>query len=201
VRRFLEPAFRLGEPVHVICRADKSVEEFLAELALHRVDVVLADGPPGPGVAVRAFGHLLGECGTTFFAGPKLAGSIRPRFPASLDGAPFLMPGASSMVRRALEQWFEAQKVRPRIVGECDDAGLARELGEGGMGLFAAPTVIESEVRRHHQVQVVGRAETLRQQFYAISVERRIKHPAVAAISEAARHDIFARHRRKRASA
>ena len=191
VRRFLEPAYRLGQSVHIICRADKSVEEFLADLALHRVDVVLADGPPGPGVAVRAFGHLLGECGTTFFASPSLKLSRR-RFPASLDGAPFVMPGAPSMVRRALEQWFDARDVRPRIVAECDDSALAKDFGEAGMGIFAAPTVIEAEVRRHYRVRVVGHAEEVRQQFFAISVERRIKHPAVVAISEAARHDIFA---------
>jgi LysR family transcriptional activator of nhaA len=195
VRRFLEPAFRLGEPVHVICRADKSVEEFMAELALHRIDVVLADGPPGPAVAVRAFGHLLGECGTTFFANDKLAASIRKRFPGSLDGAPFLLPGAPSMVRRALEQWFDTHDIRPRIVGEFDDSALAKDFGEMGMGIFAAPTVIEAEVRRHYRVRVVGRADAVRQQFYAISVERRIKHPAVAAISEGARLDIFAANR------
>jgi LysR family transcriptional activator of nhaA len=192
VRRFLEPAFRLGQSVHVICRADKSVEEFLGELALHRIDVVLADGPPGPGVAVRAFGHLLGECGTTFFAAPKLAAATRKRFPASLDGAPLLLPGAPSMVRRALEQWFDGQDIRPRVVGEFDDSALTKDFGEAGMGIFAAPTVIEAEVRRHYRVQVVGRADAVRQQFYAISVERRIKHPAVVAISEAARHEVFA---------
>jgi LysR family transcriptional activator of nhaA len=102
VRRFLEPAFRLGQAVRVICRADKSVEEFIAELALHRVDVVIADGPAGPGIPIRAFSHLLGECGTTFFAAAKLAASTRRKFPRSLDGTPFLLPGAPSAVRRAL---------------------------------------------------------------------------------------------------
>jgi LysR family transcriptional activator of nhaA len=198
VRRFLEPAFALSQSVHVICRADKSVEEFLADLALHRVDVVLADGPPGAGVAVRAFGHLLGECGTTFFASPDMAASLRKRFPASLDGAPFLMPGAPSMVRRALEQWFDTHDIRPRIVVECDDSALAKDFGETGMGVFATPTVIEAEVRRHYRVRVVGRAPAVQQQFFAISVERRIKHPAVVAISEAARHDIFAVRRTRR---
>jgi LysR family transcriptional activator of nhaA len=116
----------------------------------------------------------------------------RKRFPASLDGAPFLMPGAPSAVRRALEQWFDTHDIRPRVVAETDDSALAKDFGEAGMGVFAAPTVIESEVRRHYRVRVVGRAEAVQQQFYAISVERRIKHPAVVAISEAARHDIFA---------
>jgi LysR family transcriptional regulator, transcriptional activator of nhaA len=192
VRRFLEPAFRLGQPVQVICRADKSIEEFIAELALHRVDVVISDGPAGAGVAVRAFNHLLGECGTTFFAAPKLAAATRRKFPRSLHGAPFLLPGAPSSVRRSLEQWFLAEDVRPTIIAEFDDSALAKDFGMEGMGIFAAPTVIEGEVLRQYEVRVVGRADAVRQQFYAISVERKIKHPAVVAICESARRDIFA---------
>ena len=199
VRRFLEPAFRLGQPVQVICRADKSVQEFLAELALHSVDVVIADGPAGSGVPVRAFSHPLGECGTTFFAAPKLAAKLRRRFPRSLDAAPFLLPGAPSTVRRTLEHWCEAEGIRPRFVAELDDSALAKEFGEDGLGVFAAPTVIEAETLRRYQVRVVGRSEAVRQQFYAISVERKIKHPAVAAICEAARQDIFASSRASRA--
>jgi LysR family transcriptional activator of nhaA len=193
VRRFLEPAFRLGEDVRVVCRADKSVEEFIAELALHRIDVLLSDGPPGPGVAVRQFAHLLGECGTTFFATPKLAATVRGKFPRSLDGAPFLLPGSRAIVRRGLEQWFDAHGVRPRIVAECDDSALIKDLGTEGMGIFAAPSVIEGEVTQQHRVRVVGRADQVRQQFYALSIERKIKHPLVMAICEAARQDLFAR--------
>lgn len=191
VRRFLEPAFRLGQDVQVVCRGDKSVDEFIAELALHRVDVVIADGPAGPGIPVRAFNHLMGECGTTFFATARLAAPLRRNFPAALDGAPFLLPGARSPVRRSLEQWFAANDIRPKIVAEFDDSGLARDFGREGMGVFAAPTVIESEVIHDVRVRVVGRSDQVRQQFYAISVERKIKHPAVAAICEAARRDIF----------
>jgi LysR family transcriptional activator of nhaA len=191
VRRFLEPAFRMGHAVQIVCRADKSVEEFIAELALHRVDVVIADGPAGPGIRIRAFSHLLGECGTTFFAAAKLAASTRRKFPRSLDGTPFLLPGAPSAVRRALEQWFNTQGVRPRVVAEFDDSALAKDFGREGMGVFAAPTVIEAEVRQQYRVRVVGRSEAVRQQFYAISVERKIRHPAVAAVCEAARKDLF----------
>jgi LysR family transcriptional activator of nhaA len=193
VRRFLEPAFRLGSPVRVVCRADKSVEEFVAEMALHRVDMVLADGPPPPGIAFRAFSHPLGDCGTTFFAAGKLAAKVRRNFPRSLDGAPFLLPGAPSTVRRALEQWFDAEDIRPTIVAECDDSALAKDFGEEGMGVFAVPSVIEAEVLNHYRVRVAGRSEAVRQQFYAISGERKIKHPAVVAICESARQDIFAR--------
>ena len=192
VRRFLEPAFRLGRAVQVVCRADKSVAEFIAELALHRVDVVIADGPAGSGTAVRAFSHRLGECGTSFFAAPKLAAAIRRGFPHSLDGTPFLLPGAPSMVRRALDQWFDAQSIRPTIVAEFDDSALAKDFGKEGMGVFAAPTVIEAEVLSQYRVKVVGRSDAVRQEFYAISVERKIKHPAVVAIREAARQEIFA---------
>jgi len=135
VRRFLQPAFRLGQPVKVICRADKSVEELIAELALHRIDVVLADGPAGPAVRVRAFSHPLGECGSSFFATARLAASTRRGFPRSLEGKPFLLPGASSAVRRALEQWFESEGIRPRVVAEFDDSALAKEFGEHGMGI------------------------------------------------------------------
>ena len=191
VRRFLEPAFRLSHAVQIVCRADKSVEEFVAELALHRVDVVIADGPAGPGIPIRAFNHLLGECGTTFFAAPRLAASTRRKFPRSLDGTPFLLPGAPSAVRGALEQWFNSQDIHPRVVGEFDDSALAKDFGTEGMGIFAAPTVIEAEVRKQYRVRVVGRSDAVRQQFYAISVERKIRHPAVAAVCEAARKDLF----------
>ena len=192
VRRFLDPAFRLDHAVQIVCRADKSVEEFIAELALHRVDVVIADGPAGPGIPIRAFSHLLGECGTTFFAAARLAASTRRKFPRSLDGTPFLLPGAPSAVRRALEQWFNSQDIHPRVVGEFDDSALAKDFGTEGMGIFAAPTVIEAEVRKQYRVRVVGRSDAVRQQFYAISVERKIRHPAVAAVCEAARKDLFA---------
>lgn len=191
VRRFLEPAFRLGQPVRVICRADKSVDEFVAELALHRVDVVIADGPVGSGVPVRTFSHPLGECGTSFFAARRLASSLKRRFPRSLDGVPFLLPGAPSTVRRSLEQWFNSRDVHPAIVAEFDDSALARSFGAEGMGVFAGPTVIESEILQDSAVRLIGRAEEVRQQFYALSVERKIKHPAVVAICRSARQDIF----------
>lgn len=192
VHRMLEPAFRLAEPVRVICREDRSTEAFLGELAVHAVDVVLSDAPAGPGTAVRAFNHLLGESGTTFYAAPQLAEACRRGFPRSLDGVPFLLPGGNAMLRRPLEQWFAAQDIRPQVVGELDDPALVQVLGEAGLGVFATPSVVEEDVRQRYQVQLVGRAEALQQRFYAISVERQIRHPAVLAICEAARRDIFA---------
>jgi len=192
VHRMLEPAFHLDEPVRVICREDRSTEAFMGELAVHRVDVVLSDAPAPHGSPIRAFSHPLGECGSVFFAAPELARSCRWRFPGSLDGVPFLIPAADSAFRRALTRWFAAYAIRPRIIAELDDAALANVLGEAGLGVFVAPEVVEKEIRRRYKVQLVGRTEEIRQRFYAISVERKIRHPAVAAICEVARKHIFA---------
>lgn len=191
VYRILEPAFHLKEDVRVICR-EGSVEEFMGELAMHKLDVVLSDAPAAPGSSVRAFSHPLGECGTAFFAAPELARACRRRFPLSLDGVPFLLPGAGSALRRTLEEWFDSLNIRPKVIAEVDDAALAKIAGEAGLGVFAAPDVVEKEVRQRYKVQLIARAEKLRQRFYAISVERKIRHVAVVAISEAARKHIFA---------
>jgi LysR family transcriptional regulator, transcriptional activator of nhaA len=191
VHRILEPAFSLKEDVRVICRENRSTEAFMADLAVHAVDVILSDTPAGPGTSVRAFSHPLGECGVSFFAARSFAQSLRRRFPQSLDGAPFLMPGGDSTLRRALDEWFDSQEIRPKIVAELDDTALARVLGEAGLGVFAAPDVVEDDVRRRYKVQLVGRAKDVRQRFYAISVERKIKHPAVLAICNVARKHIF----------
>ena len=191
VYRILEPAFRLEEDIRIICR-EGSAEGFMGELAMHTVNVVLSDAPAGPGTAVRAFSHPLGECGTAFFAAPALARTCRRRFPHSLDGVPFLLPGANSALRRTLEEWFNSLNIRPKVIAEIDDAALAKIAGEAGLGVFAAPDVVEKEVRQRYKLQLISRAEEVRQRFYAISVERKIKHSAVVAICEAARMKIFA---------
>jgi LysR family transcriptional activator of nhaA len=192
VHRILEPAFHLQEGVRVICREDRSVQAFMSDLALHEVDVVLADAPVPLDSPIRAFSHPLGECGCTFFAEPGLARSLKRGFPRSLDGAPFLLPGAGSTLRRVLDEWFDALEIRPKIVAELDDAALAKVLGEAGLGVFTTPDVIEKEVLRRYRVERVAHVEDLRQRFYAISVERKIKNPAVIAICEIARKHIFA---------
>jgi LysR family transcriptional activator of nhaA len=155
------------------------------------LDVVLTDRLAPPGVNVRAFTHLLGECGATLFAAPKLAVKYRRGFPRALEGAPFLLPGESSSLRRALEQWFEKQRIRPRIVGEFDDSTLIKVFGQAGAGVFAAPSIIEASVRKQYGVVVVGRLDRVRERFYAVSAERRLKHPAVIAITESARRELF----------
>ncbi len=188
--RLLEPAFRLGEAVHVVCREGKH-EELLAELAVHRLDIVFSDAPVSPTASVRAFNHLLGECGLSFFGTTELASKYRRKFPASLDGAPMLVPTEKTAVRRDLEQWFYAEDIRPRIVGEFEDTALMKVFGQDGIGLFPAPTVIEKEVCRQYKVRVAGRTDAVRERYYAISVERRLKHPAVLAICAAAREKVF----------
>jgi LysR family transcriptional activator of nhaA len=184
--RLLEPAFRLEEAPLVVC-LEGDAEQLLGRLAVHEVDLVLADAPLTAALHVRAFNHLLGETDLTFFAAPALARALRPGFPRSLDGAPVLLPGGRTALRRALEQWFDAARLRPRAVGEFDDSALLKAFGQAGHGAFAAPAAIGPEIERQYGVEAVGRAEGLRERFYAITVERRIRHPAVAAVAEGAR--------------
>lgn len=188
--RLLEPAFGLPEPVQLVCRDDKP-ERLLADLAMFELDVVLTDAPVSPTVRVRAFSHLLGECGVSFFGAAPLVAAHRKRFPRSLDGAPMLLPTDNTALRRSLEEWFDAQRIRPRTVGEFEDDALLRAFGQAGAGLFAAPTAIAKDVQRQCGVSVIGQAEEVRARFYAISVERKLRHPAVVAISEAARTKLF----------
>lgn len=184
--RLLEPALALPEPVRIVCREDKP-DRLIAELAVHALDIVLTDAPVGTGVKVRAFSHLLGECGVTFFATAQLAAKYRRRFPASLDGAPMLLPSDDTSLRRTLDRWFEAEGIYPQVVGEFDDSALMKAFGQAGVGLFPAASVIAGEVRRQFGVRTVGEADSLRERFFAISVDRKLKHPAVVAISETAR--------------
>jgi LysR family transcriptional activator of nhaA len=188
--RLIEPALSLPQPVQLVVH-EQSTERLLAALALHDLDVVLTDRVAPPGVSVRAFNHLLGDCGATLFAAPRLALKYRRGFPRALDGAPFLLPGETSTLRRALEQWFEKQRIRPRIVGEFDDSTLIKVFGQAGKGIFAAPSVIESSVCKQYGVAVVGRLDRVRERFYAVSAERRLKHPAVIAITQSARRELF----------
>lgn len=184
--QMLEPALRLPERIQLEC-IHESPERLLAELAIFGLDVVLADAPAAPNVKVRAYSHLLGESVVSVFGTESLAAAHRRGFPRSLDGAPFLLPGDDSALRLSLEEWFQKQGVRPRAVGAFQDSALLEAFGQAGAGLFAMPTAIETEVRRQYQVRVVGRLSSVRQRFYAITVERKLRNPAVIAISERAR--------------
>lgn len=186
--RLLQPVLALG-PFRLVLRIDKT-DRLLADLATLSLDLVLADQPIPPSVKTRAYNHLLGECGVTVFAVPRLAARYRRRFPRSLDGAPFLLQTENTAVRRSLDQWFASAGVRPTIVAEAEDVAMLQVLGQEGMGLFAAPSVAEAAVRRSYRVGVVGRLVDVRERFYAITVERRLKHPAAVAISQRARQTL-----------
>jgi len=189
-RKLLEPALSLTKQVRLSCHEGKE-KQLLAELALHNLDVVLTDAPIRAGLSIKAYNHLLGECGVTFFAVNSLAAVMVSDFPSSLNGAPMLMPTKMTVLRSALDQWLESLNLQPVIVAEFDDSALMSVFGQEGDGVFAVPTLIESEVERQYQVRVVGRSDKIREKFYAISVERILKHPAVIAISDVARHSIF----------
>ena len=189
--RLIDPALRMEEPVQVICHQAAS-ERLLAELAIHGLDVVLSDAPIPPAVKIRAYNHLLGECGITFMASGKLASGLRKGFPESLDGAPLLVPVRGTAVRQQLDTWFSTRSIRPAIVGEFEDSALLKVFGQAGMGFFAIPSVVEDEVRAQYDVEPIGTVHEIVERFYAISVERKVQHPAVAAICDAARGDLFA---------
>ena len=195
--RLLEPAVRLPEPPCIVCREGKPAS-LLAELAVHRLDIVIADSPMSPTVSIKGFSHLLGESDMTFFATEQLARKHRGSFPHCLDGAPMLLPSEDVAVRGRLKQWFEKLQVHPRIVGEFDDGALQKAFGQGGIGIFAAPSAIAREVGLQYGVVAVGRTSEVTEQFYAISVERRLTHPAVIAISSAARQKLFRQSSRRK---
>jgi LysR family transcriptional activator of nhaA len=188
--RLLQPALRLEQPVRLVL-ADDRPERLFAALAVHDLDLVLTDQPLPPTLNVRAYNHLLGECGVTVFGARALADRCAEGFPGSLEGAPFIFPAENSTLRRSLEQWLEEAGVRVEVVAEVADSALAKVFGEAGTGLFAAPTAVEEQIRRQYRVEVVGRIDSIRERFYAVSVERRLKHPAVVAISEAARGEFL----------
>jgi LysR family transcriptional activator of nhaA len=191
VYRLLEPALHLPEPVQIICENGRP-EDLLTQLALHKLDVVLVDAPVAPSVKIHCFNHLLGECSVSFVATEKLAAAYRRGFPHSLDGAPFLLPPQNAVLRRSLDQWFTAQRIRPLVRGEFADPSLLKAFGEMGVGIFAVRTAVERETLRRYKVNLLGRVESIREQFYAISLERKLKHPAVVAITESARGKLFA---------
>ncbi|MEO7996158.1 MAG: LysR family transcriptional regulator [Gemmatimonadaceae bacterium] len=188
--RLLQPALAVSPGFRLTCRIDK-LDRLVADLAVHALDVVLADTPASPSLPVRVFNHLLGECGVTVFATPELATKYRRRFPQSLHEAPFVLQTENTAIRRAFDAWCIANDIRPHIVCESEDAALLQVFGQESMGLFLAPTVVEARIRKHYGVRVVGRLPTVTERFYAISVERRLAHPGVVALSVAARTRLF----------
>ncbi len=189
-KRLLDPVLQQAQPVRIVCHEDKA-ERLFAELVTHSLDVVLCEGPLPPGSGARAFNHLLGECGVSIFATKAVASRYRKNFPRSLDGAPMLLPTEATVLRRSLDQWFDAHGVRPNVQVEFDDSALMKVFGKDGVGLFPSPTAIDDAVRLQYDVELVGRLPEVRERFYAISIERRLKHPSVIAICQAARQHMF----------
>jgi LysR family transcriptional activator of nhaA len=188
--RILEPVLKLPDPVRLICH-EAPLVDLLADLSIHKLDVVLADSPVNPTLNIRAYNHTLGESGVSFFAIPAQAEVLRSGFPECLDGTPMLMPSASSNLRRNLEAWFQRQGIAPLVVAEFEDRALMKAFGERGTGIFTSPSAVEEEVLDKYGVEVIGRSQDITERYYAISAERRIKHPAVSVITEAARSTLF----------
>jgi LysR family transcriptional activator of nhaA len=181
----------MEQAVKVICHENKT-DRLLAELAIQGLDLVIADAPIAGEAKVRAYNHLLGETGVTFLAAPKLARKHRARFPSSLDGAPMLLPADGTILRRALDHWFEDLGIQPSVVAEFEDSALLKAFGQAGEGIFPGPTAIAREIRTRYGVHMVGDTDAVTERFYAVTVERRIKHPAVVEISRLARERLFA---------
>ncbi|MEN8215784.1 MAG: transcriptional activator NhaR [Pseudomonadota bacterium] len=189
--RILKPALQMPEPVRMICR-EASLDALLAELAVHRLDLVLADRPIPPTVSTRGFSHKLGECAVSFFATEKLEKKLTGDFPRCLDGAPLLLPSSGNQLRSGIDQWLDKHRIHPHMIAEFDDSALMKAFGQEGAGIFIAPAAIEAEVEWQYQVTAIGRVDEVKEPFYAISVERRILHPVVSAVIEAAHESLFA---------
>ena len=186
----LRPALQSEHDISIVCN-EGSMEQILSDLAVHKLDMILTDTPLSSSFHIKAYNHFLGESGISFFANPELANDYIEQFPNSLNDAPFLMPTASSTIRRSIDQWLDEQEIYPKIIGEFDDSALLKVFGQAGVGVFFMPTVIENEVSKQFNVNIIGRTDKVKQQFYAISAERKIKHPAIAAIYDSAKVTVF----------
>ncbi len=182
----IKPIFNLDQPIQAACR-EGNVADLLGQLAAYRLDIVLADEPAPSSLPIKVFNHFLGECGVTFCAERKLAAALKPKFPKSLNDAPVLLPASNTALRRSLEKWFQARKIRPRVVAEFDDAALMKVAAVDGLGFFAVQTLVVQEEAARYGFQIIGRPEACDQQFYAISAERKLTHPGVLAITSQAR--------------
>jgi LysR family transcriptional activator of nhaA len=190
VYRLIAPTMELNEPLRITCREDK-LERLLADLAIQRLDLVISDSPMPSHLDIKGYSQKLGECGITFFATAELAARYGQDFPRSLHGAPLLIPGPETVVRSRLQRWFAEQQIQPQIVGEFDDSALMQAFGQSGSGIFIGPSVIADEVKRQYGVEVIGQTDAVSESFYAISVERKVKHPGIVAITEGARRELF----------
>jgi LysR family transcriptional activator of nhaA len=189
--RILQPALQMSEPVRMTC-LEANLDALLAELAVHRLDVVLADRPIPPTVSTRGFSHKLGECAISFLAAEELSKQLEGDFPRCLDGAPVLLPSSGNQLRSGIDQWLDKQRIRPRLIAEFDDSALMKAFGKEGSGIFIAPAAIEAEVELQYRVTTIGRVDEVKEHFYAISIERRVTHPVVSTLLGVARESLFA---------
>jgi LysR family transcriptional regulator, transcriptional activator of nhaA len=188
--RILQPALQMPEPVRMTCR-EASLDTLLTELAMHRIDLVLADRPIPSTVSTRGFSHKLGECAISFFCTRKLTKTLNGDFPYCLDSAPLLLPGSGTQLRADIDRYLDKLRIHPRVIAEFDDSALMKAFGKEGAGIFIAPAVIEDEVALQYQVKTIGHIDEVKEHFYAITVERRVKHPVVSAVMEATRESLF----------
>ena len=200
VNEILKPVLAIPQTVHIRCREGK-MEDLLAQLAAHKLDIVLADEPASSSLNFRAFTHLLGESAVCFCAAPRLAARLRKGFPATLNDAPALLPSEHTVMRRSLEKWFHEKQIRPRVIGEFDDAALMNVMAADGNGFVPISKVVAAEAAVRYGLQEIAPIEACQEQFYAITAERRIVHPAAVAITKGARADLFARSIQSRAAA
>ncbi len=190
VAKLLAPILGALHTYQLVCREDHP-DNLVSQLILHDLDIVLTDKPIGPDLRVRGFNHLLGESEVAVFASPSLVARYKADFPKSLDGAPCILPGDRTELRGSLEQWFESKGIRPKVVAECDDSALIKSLGKAKVGLFVAPRITKGETMKQYNVREVGCLNEVVERYYAVSMDRRIKHPAVQAIVEHAKSSIF----------
>lgn len=188
--RLLAPAIQMDEPVKLICLESK-LELLFADLALHKIDLIVSDKPLPSELGIKGFSHFLGESPMAFYAHVDLAENLIEGFPESLNGSPMLLPGQESAMRKTLERWLDKKRIEPRIRGEFDDTALIKAFAEQGLGVFPGPLVIEDEMASQHQVQRIGVVPEMRCRYYAISAQRQLSHPAVLAISESAQNQLF----------
>ena len=188
--RLLQPALRMEETVQMVCQEDR-IDRLMSSLVLHELDIVLSDTPIPSSMRINGFSHFLGDCPVSILGSPKLAEFYRKKFPQSLHRAPFLMPIEGTTLRHSLHRWFEKMKIQPMIRAECQDSALLKAFGKEGIGLFIVPQVIRKEVERDYQVHHVGDIQSVKESFYALAMERRLKHPAVDAIVDRAKTKLF----------
>jgi LysR family transcriptional activator of nhaA len=180
----VKPALSGGQARRLVCREGRFAD-LLAQLSVHRLDVVISDRPMSNTMNVRGFNHLLVDCGVSFLATPALARQLRPGFPASLDGAPMLMHGDDSALAPRLQQWFDRLGIRPDVVAEFDDTALMKAFGEAGLGFFTVANRVAEMISRQLRAPIIGRTDDVTVQVYAVTCERRLRHPGVQAISAA----------------